>query len=313
MSRRGGSAAPSACLPLVCLLLVCLLLACLTVAAGAQQAGGAGQPVFLPPRFYVGDRAELRLRLELEAGLQVSEPQLLPEDPWFDLHGVQIDDRRPPGGGGEVRVRVFFTPFRPGRAVFPQLSLGDLSLEGIEVHTQPVIQAQEQPALRGVRAPLRLPFTALRTLGLLLAALAVPTATAAALRYALRWLRRLRELQRRRRPYARLQRTLQQLRAQAEAGEGRDFFILLASSLKRYLAERLGRPLMSATTAEIRPQLLAAGLEPSVAEQVHALLGRADLAKFSGRGGPRRDMRANLGRLERIAAKVEERYADVEP
>jgi hypothetical protein len=293
------------------------LLAC--AAAGAQEAlspVGAGYMVeemlLLPPRFYVGDRVELRLRLRVDRALRLAEPVLLPEDPWIDLHGVQIDERRPAGASGEVRVRIFFSAFRPGATVLPTLTIGDLELAGIEVNTQSVLEAQEKPTLRGLRAPLRIPFTVMRILGVVAAVLAAPAAAVFAVLNGARGLRRLANLRRRRRPYASLQRSLQRLRGEADSGEGRDFFIVLSLSLKRYLSERLRRSVMSATTAEIQPQLAEAGVDLPLAREVHELLTRADLVKFSGRGGGRRGMQANLTRLERIAAKIEERYADVE-
>jgi hypothetical protein len=300
---------------------VLLCAACLLVcaAAGAQEVrspAGAGYVVeemlLLPPRFYVGDPVELRLRLKVDGAFRLVAADSLPEDPWVDLHGVQIDDRRPPDGSGEVRVRVFFTPFRPGAIVFPTLMLGDVELAGIEVNTQSVLETQESPTLSGLRAPLRIPLTAVRILGVLAAVLAVPAAAVFAVLNGARGLRRLAELRRRRRPYARLRRSLQRLRGEVGSGAGREFFILFSLSLKRYLSERLRRSVMSATTAEIEPRLARAGVEPRLAREVQELLGKADLVKFSGRGGGRREMLASLTRLERIASRIEERYADVE-
>ncbi len=300
----------------VLLRLSAFLLAC---AASGAQGATAGyvveELVLLPPRFYVGDSVECRLLLRVEEGLSASEPAALPEDPWFDIHRVRVEDRRA-SASGLLRVRIFFTPFRPGASVLPSLQLGDLRLSGVEVNTASVLEGQEKPTLRGLRAPLRVPRTALRLLGAGLAVAALPAAAGFGALAVARGLKRLGRLRRRRRPYARLQRSLERLRALRAHGEGeerRDFFILLSVALKRYLSERLHRSVMGATTAEIQPQLEAAGLDPRLAAEVHELLARADLVKFSGRGGSRREMQGDLARLEGIAGQVEESHADVEP
>lgn len=291
------------------------LLAC--AACGAQTAAAGyvvEEMVLLPPRFYVGDSVECRLLLRVQEGLAASEPAALPEDPWFDIRRVRVEERRGPVAG-LLRVRIFFTPFRPGSSVLPSLQLGALSLSGVEVNTASVLEGQEKPTVRGLRAPLRVPRTALRLLGAGLAVAALPAVAGFAALAGARGLKRLGQLRRRRRPYARLQRSLERLRALCGHGEGeerRDFFILLSLTLKRYLSERLHRSVMSATTAEIQPQLEAAGLESRLAAEVHELLARADLVKFSGRGGSRREMQADLTRLEGIAGQVEESHADVE-
>ena len=289
------------------------LLAC---AASGAQGAAAGyvveELVLLPPRFYVGDSVECRLLLRVEEGLSASEPSALPEDPWFDIHRVRVEDRRA-SASGLLRVRIFFTPFRPGASVLPSLRLGDLPLSGVEVNTASVMEGQAKPTLRGLRAPLRVPRTALRLLGAGLAVAALPAVAGFGALAGARGLKRLGRLRRRRRPYARLQRSLERLRAHGEGEERRDFFILLSVALKRYLSERLHRSVMSATTAEIQPQLEAAGLDPRLAAEVHELLARADLVKFSGRGGSRREMQGDLARLEAFAGQVEESHADVEP
>jgi len=307
----------SGTLPALRALAVCLLLGAAAAYTGAQGAGYAVEEMLLlPPRFYVGDPVELRLRLRLQEApaAAFTAPDSLPEDPWFDLHRVQIDQR-----GAELRVRVFFTPFRPGASVLPALRLGELELAGVEVSTASVLEGQEKPALRGLRGPLRIPFTGLRLLAVVLAVTALPAAVGFAARGGLRGLRRLAQRRRRRRPYLRLQRAVARLRAlralsdpRAGGGEQRDFFILLSQCLKRYLSERLGRSLMSATTAEVGPQLAAAGVQEPLAGAVLELLARADRIKFSGRGGGRREMHTELCRLERIAGQIEESCCDVE-
>jgi hypothetical protein len=56
-----------------------LLIAAAAFLAGAlplpaQSNGRVVESVLLPPRFYVGDPVELRLRLEVPAGVEVAQP-----------------------------------------------------------------------------------------------------------------------------------------------------------------------------------------------------------------------------------------------
>jgi hypothetical protein len=59
------------------------------------------------------------------------------------------------------------------------------------------------------------------------------------------------------------------------------FFEGLARIVKTYLSARLRVDLLERTTGEVAPLLAQAGSDPGVAGRVHALLERADLAKFA--------------------------------
>ena len=282
-----------------------LLLLAVSVALSAQEE--SVESVLLPPRFYVGDRVELRLTLDVPAELVVSEPERLPQDPWLEVHRVEVQDHRNPGRSGKVRIRVFFTPFQPGQSRLPALSLGELHLGETTVHTRSVLEQEQSLSLQGLRGQLDLPLTAARLALIITIGIGVPAGAFFAFLHGARGLVRIREQRRRRLPYLRFRSILRRLKKQSSEIEGRSFFILLSLALKSYLAERLSVPLMSATTGEIRQQLSGLGLEPSLSESIHELLRRSDLVKFSGRKTGRREMGAELRRVEDILEGIEER------
>jgi hypothetical protein len=270
------------------------------------------ESIFLPPRFFVGDRVELRLTYDVPAGVAVEPPAQLPAHAWIEFHNIEVQDRRSADGSGEVRVRIFFTPFSSGETVLPPLPLGDLDTGELLVTTQSVLQLEHDQTLRGPRRQLNLPLTWLRLLVLVVIGIGAPAVVFFLLRYGIQWFIRIREARIRRLPYLHVRKSLNQLAAGRSSMEGKSFFILLSLTIRRYLSERLSRPLMSVTTGEIKKELGVAGLEESVSLRIHEVLKAADLIKFSGKRADRREMERSLKAVDRIVEQVEERTTHVE-
>jgi len=270
------------------------------------------ESIFLPPRFFVGDRVELRLTYDLPAGVAVESPAQLPAHAWIEFQNIEVQDRRAPGGSGKVLVRVFFIPFFTGETVLPPLRLGDLDTGELLVTTQSALQLEQDDSLRGPRRQLSLPLTWLRLLALVLVGIGAPLFLLFLLRYGIQGFRRIREARIRRLPYLHVRKSLNQLATGRTTMEGKSFFILLSLTIRRYLSERLSMPLMSATTGEIAGSLKAAGLEESVSERIHEVLKAADLIKFSGKRANRGEMEKSLKSVGGIVEQVEERTTHVE-
>jgi hypothetical protein len=285
-----------------------LLLVSLRVSSQASLM----ESIFLPPRFFVGDRVELRLTYQLPPGMDVEPPAQLPVHDWIDIQHIEVKDRRAPGRSGEVQVRVFFIPFSTGETVLPPLRLGDLDTGELLVTTRSALQLEQDDSLRGPRKQLDLPLTWLRVLALVTIVVGVPLLLLLLLRCGLRGFRRIREARIRRRPYLHVSKSLNQLAAGKSTLEGKSFFILLSLAIRRYLSERLSRPLMSVTTGEISGYLRAAGLEEILSERIHQVLETADLIKFSGKRTNRREMERSLKAAGHIVEQVEERIVHVE-
>jgi hypothetical protein len=270
------------------------------------------ESIFLPPRFFVGDRVELRLTYDVPAGVAVEPPAQLPAHAWIEFHNIEVQDRRSADGSGEVRVRIFFTPFSSGDTVLPPLPLGDLDTGELLVTTQSVLQLEHDETLRGPRRQLNLPLTWLRLLVLVVIGIGTPVVVFFLLRYGIQGFVRIREARIRRLPYLHVRKSLNQLAAGRSSMEGKSFFILLSLTIRSYLSERLSRPLMSVTTGEIKKELGVAGLEESVSLRIHEVLKAADLIKFSGKRADRREMERSLKAVDRIVEQVEERTTHVE-
>jgi hypothetical protein len=270
------------------------------------------ESIFLPPRFFVGDRVELRLTYDLPAGVAVEPPAQLPVHAWIEFRDIEVQDRRIPGEAGKVSVRVFFIPFFFGETILPPIQLGGLNTGELLVTTQSALELEQDESLRGPRRQLNLPLTWLRLLALAVIGIGVPLLLLFLLRYGIRGFRRLREARIRRLPYLHIRKSLNQLATGRSSMEGKSFFILLSLAIRRYLSERLAMPLMSATTGEIAGSLKAAGLDESVSETIHGVLKAADLIKFSGKRANRREMEKSLKTVGRIVEQVEERTTYVE-
>jgi hypothetical protein len=281
-------------------------------ASGVSAQVRLDEAIYLPPRFFVGDRVELRLTYEVPAGLTASPPVQLPTHAWIDYQDVEVQDRRKPGEAGRVIVRVFFVPFSAGETVLPPVQLGGFDTGELLVSTQSALELEQEQTLRGPRRQLNLPLTWLRLLALAAAGFGSPLLLVFLLRTGVRGYRRLREARMRRLPYLHVRKSLNQLAAGSASMEGKSFFILLSLTVRRYLSERFSMPLMSATTGEIAGSLKTAGLDDSVSERIHEVLKAADLFKFSGKRTGRREMERSLKTACSIVEQVEERTAHVE-
>lgn len=291
-------------------LIVMLLLSFLPglPAAGQDEPGRTGviETVFLPPRFYVGDRVELRLRLQVGEGTRLEPVTLVTEKEWLSVEEVQVAPR----GGGEAEVRIYFVSFYPGTTRLPELSLGDIRLADLDITTLSVLDRENGSRLRGPRGQLPLPGTRLKLAALLLAAVALPAGFYLLWRRLLAEARRLSSRRRRRRPYLRARRELRSLQQGLAGLDSRGFFIRLSRLLKAYLGERLALPVLSRTTRELAAA--SPRLSPGAWEEVTAVLGLSDLAKFSAHSSPAAEMAGTLKRVSDLIERLEEEGGDVE-
>jgi hypothetical protein len=285
-----------------------ILLAALLLLPGMQSLSQAVlmESVVLPPRFFVGDHVELRLKYWVPAAVAVAGTERPPEHDWIEVQRIEVQDRRTAGDSGEVLVRVFFIPFAPGQSALPSIRLGELETGEVPITTRSALQSEKDPVLRELRGQLNLPLAWLKLLLLAAVAVGAPVAAYLLIRWGLSGMTRVRQARKRRLPYVRLQKSLRRLAAQMAAMEAKPFFVLLSLAFRRYLSERLEAPLMSVTTGDIVRELDKAGLAEDVASRVHELLGSADLIKFSGVRGTRKEMDRSMKAAVRIVEQVEE-------
>jgi hypothetical protein len=290
----------------------------------AQSTARVVESVLLPPRFFVGDRVELRLRLEVPARVPVQVPDPAefpsgaPPEPgqdagsWVRIERIEVLDRRRQDQEGEVQLRVFFASLTPGEGSLPELELGGVRVPPQEFVTASVRDRETEPEFRPLRSQVLLPLTGLRVALGIVVLLGAPALLILLAVWAIRLLRKLRELHRRRRPAQRARSALQKLAQGLEQAQTREVFVDLSEVLKRYLAERLQVPTASATTAEIDGLLGGVGVSPTLVGRVREVLRTADTVKFSGRAGRRSAVGSSLKKVHDIVDGVEE-LCDVEP
>jgi hypothetical protein len=254
------------------------------------------QTVFLPPRSYVGDRVELRIRLRTIGDASIQTPEKPPQSEWIDIDTVEVIP-----AGDAYEVRIVFASFHPGTQALPPLQLGDVRLEGIRIHTNSVV-TEGQSSFEGPRGQVMLPSTRIM-LGIAVAAvIALPLLVFQVGGFFRRRVSGLVQQYRERQPYRKLTRTLKRLRADAEEMNGRQFYIELSDALRIYLAERYNRRYIAATTFEVRRLLFNNLSDDERIERVSALFQQSDRIKF---GRENSDAAQRLRDLEETEALVE--------
>ncbi len=227
--------------------LFALLLLAFSALLPSEPAAGQDyvieQQLFVPRRFYVGDRVELRLRIE--SAKRIVPPAELPKAAWISFHEISLHERE-----GEREVRIAFSSYYPGTQTLPPIDLGGFILSDLKIHTDSVLP-KEGAELSGGRGQLLPPGTRLffgilfagGALLLLIGLVAGP--------WSVRRVRGTLVRYREYRPYRRFSRVLQDLAARNDQMDGRTFYIRLLDELRLYLSSRLGEDLRTATSGEI--------------------------------------------------------------
>jgi hypothetical protein len=92
------------------------------------------QTVSLPPRSYVGDRVELRIRLRTLVSASVQAPEKPPQSEWIDIDTVEVIP-----AGDAYEVRIVYASFHPGTQTLPPIQLKDVRLENLKIYTNSVV------------------------------------------------------------------------------------------------------------------------------------------------------------------------------
>ncbi len=255
---------------------ILLLLLTGTAAAVSGQEYSILQSVFLPPRYYVGDRVELRLRVVPAEEDTLESPSRLPEADTLEYHDVSVKDM-----GREHQVVISFSSYAPGRQTLPALDLGGIVLQGLQINTASLVEEGhtrlQEPQPQAVVPSSRL-LIALAA-GLVLA---IPLGGLLLFRVGRSQGRRLMVWYQENRPRRQMIRHLRNLKGHVLELDRRDFYSQFSVGLRRYLSLRLGRDCNSATTRELS-QILRESLPPYSAERLFSLFEVSDLVKFGSR------------------------------
>jgi hypothetical protein len=252
----------------------------------SQESYTVTRSVFLPPVYYVGDRVELRVSVQLKAPGEVQEEEVLmpgilpvesiPDVGWGTIHSIEVL-----GSGDNREIRVSFTPFVTGTLSLPEMVIGNFTLNKEKIYVGSLLdEGYSVPA--DLQRQILLPATRL-IIGLILTAIVgIPLLVLGFTRW---WKARLLNLLRRykeNRPYKRMQRVLRQLRTEISVITGRDFYILLLEELRSYMTSRFGADYMTATSREISGRLKRIIKDPEKRQLVLDVFSFGDLVKFGG-------------------------------
>lgn len=301
---RRARRAPDRSAPVAALALaVCAALGAAPAARADAAAGSDGPPVRVfatvePDTATIGDRLRLRVRVEHHQGVEVAAPDIgAAIAPLEILEGASLPPVERDGLVIEERVLVV-AAFETGIHAVPSLTFryvgaagdtGSVRTDSTFVTVVSVLPMDEEElAPRDIKPPVELP----RRIWPFVLAAAVAAALLLGHRYLRAWWRG------RRRPAEKeveepavppraahlvaLER-LEALRRDDPIGRGEieGFYVRVTDIVRRYIRDRFAVDAIDMTTAELRPAMLSARIEPGEVDRTVEYLAHADLAKFA--------------------------------
>jgi len=258
-------------------------------------------------RFYVGDKVELRLHLEVP-GRDLRAPSHTSGGDWLVFRDITCAKIK-----GQVwEVRIFFTTFQPGRHVLPDIDLGAIVLSNLRAETRSILEDKGQEKPVGQKGQLLLPGT-LRTLILTaLAILLMPPILYKMFRAGVAVLKSYNTLKQRKLPRSRILRALDRLQSRLKDYDAVAFFTQVTRLLREYFDGRLHIPAETSTTLELQlllPEALSR-VRPSdeirlVTSGVIDLFHRADYVRFGGQSASQGEMADVLEEVLQFVDNIE--------
>ncbi len=270
-------------------------------AASGVEGGTVTGTHTLPPDYYVGDAVELRISLKPESGFELREPRELPMVSWIEIDRVELEQTEE-----EWRVTVSFTPFAPGTRTLPSIQLGDVTLSGIKIHTNSILE-ERASEFNGIKGQLLLPGTRI-ALGLLIVLLFFgPIFVLGFAGKLKRSFSRILSIRRGRKPYKRLTKAIKELREQQAHMSSKRFYIVLSDELRRFLTDRTGEDFISITTSELQKQLdrELPGKEQERLVRVAEMQRKSDQIKFGGANASKKEREEDIETVLDIAGEIE--------
>jgi len=267
----------------------------------AQEGYTLIRSLVIPPTFYVGDRVELRLRIQPDKGRNAAAPLQLPRDPYLHFESVTVRKL-----DTEAEVRIIFESYAPGERELPPIRLGEVVLTGIKVRTASLVSSGHA-TLSEPKGQLFLPGSGL-VLALLIAVLfGAPPLIFFSIRGARRLVSLLVDRREFERPWVRLRAAL----ARLDRGEGYDdargFYILVCDELRLYMSKRVVPDYLTATAREFAPLTERALPDLPQAKATIEVMRFADQVKFAGAEAGPETLTRDAGRVREAAEAIEAR------
>ncbi len=258
--------------------------------------------VFVPPRFYVGDQAELRLEININKDLKPNVPTSLPSTRWLRIDRIKVERL----GDGRYRVRLFFTSFQPGTQLLPTLSLGGIKLRNIQIYTSSVLKDTGDTQLGLFKGELLLPGTIYSILLLVFIIIGMPVVMIVAYIYLKKLVKYVGFRIKSRRPFLYARVNLLKLERNLGKLEEKKFYTELTRVLKLYLSMKYSRNFDVLTTMEMRREIESLIGDRALNEKIGELLSDSDRVKFQGLTSSRASMIKSLKDTSDIIKRIEE-------
>lgn len=243
-------------------------------AASADTGIQVEDTVFIPKEFYVGDKVELRIKLDVENNFKLQLPGTLPSSPWIEINSLEIFEKNK-----VPELRIVFTSFIPGTRSFPTLFLGDIVLNSVKIHTSSLIESRDAE-FSGIEDQLLLPGTKLG-LGVIVGALFIgPMLIILLLGPFRKNIAKIIKNSISRSPINRLNKILNELTDQKNGISCRRFYIRLSAAVREYLSKRSDTDFITLTTSDIEIALIKVLGHREFSTMLYDMMKLSDAIKF---------------------------------
>lgn len=229
----------------ILVLLIIVLIFLPGVSIGADTGISSIDTVFLPKKYYIGDKVELRIKLTIEEGYTLQLPDNIPESSWMNFHSIEITkiDKN-------SELRIVLTSFIPGTRSLPSLNLGGVVLNSVKLHTSSLIDSTANNFI-GIADQLLLPGTKLMLVIVLGTLFLGPILVLMLLGPLRKKITEFVRIGRNRRPIKRLNKILRELEDQKGRISCRRFYIRLSREVREYLSKRSEIDFTTLTTQDM--------------------------------------------------------------
>ncbi|MDA3939540.1 MAG: hypothetical protein PF693_09550 [Spirochaetia bacterium] len=230
--------------------------------------------VFIPKEYYVGDKVELRIKLDVESNYRLQLPSALPSSSWIDINSIEITDNNKVS-----ELRIVFTSFIPGTRSFPTLFLGEVILNSVKIHTSSLIEIREGGFI-GIEDQLLLPGTKLG-LSIIVGILFIgPILIILLLGPFRRKIAKVLKNNIGRSPISKLNKLLRELDDQRTGISCRRFYIRLSAAVREYMSKRSDLDFITMTTSDIEIALIQVLGHREYSSMLTDMMKLSDTIKF---------------------------------
>jgi hypothetical protein len=274
---------------------------CIAVfSAGAAEDYTIESIVFLPPKHYIGDPVEARIALNVARGAVVAAPKSYPSDEICTVRSVSVSEEKE-----STIVRIEFTSFAIGKQELPALTLGDITLTGVEFETASLLD-EHSVEFRDIREQLFLPGTYLLIIVVTSVIVLSFFVIVPGFRLIKRVITSMIDRRKKRLPFLRLAHVVDSLHKQIDALDGKAFYSELCAGVKRYFRDRLHIELSTKTTSETDAVLKEIFGEENDRQRIIVLFEFADKVKFGGFTASSEQRKRDLEHIVNVTKSMEE-------